>query len=59
MRTNAAIDDTLMEQALQSGGLQTKKTAIEEACAFWCRRIARSACAKSMARFPGREIWRR
>ena len=30
MRINVIIDDTLMEQALKSGGYRTKKSAIED-----------------------------
>ena len=30
MRTNVVIDDNLMESALKSSGLRTKKDAIEE-----------------------------
>lgn len=30
MRTNIAIDDDLMRQALKSGGYETKKQAVEE-----------------------------
>lgn len=31
MRTNIAIDDELMKQALELSGLQTKKAVVEEA----------------------------
>lgn len=31
MRTNIDIDDTLMEEAMRRGGLQTKRATVEEA----------------------------
>ncbi|TCR92807.1 type II toxin-antitoxin system VapB family antitoxin [Rhizobium sp. BK376] len=49
MRTNVDIDDDLMEQAMQTGGLPTKKATIEAALEEFVRRRRQKAAIRDLA----------
>lgn len=43
MRTNIEIDDALMEEAMQSAGVETKKAAVEEGLKLLVRTRSQAA----------------
>lgn len=53
MRTNVVIDDTLMKKALQAGGFQTKRSAIEAGL----RLLVQINSQQRMRKLRGKVVW--
>lgn len=53
MRTNVVIDDSLMRQALKSGGFRTKRSAIEAGL----RLLVQLNCQKRLRNLRGKIAW--
>ena len=53
MRTNVVIDDALMKRALDSGGFETKRSAIEAGL----RLLVQIQSQKGLRKLRGKVIW--
>jgi Arc/MetJ family transcription regulator len=53
MRTNVVIDDTLMESALKTSGIKTKREAIEEGLKL----LIQIKSQKKIKKFRGKLKW--
>jgi len=57
MRTNVAIDDALLREALKIGGKRTRRETVDEALAEYIHRRQRRHFAKLFGTIDFREDW--
>ncbi len=57
MATNLAIDDRLLERALQAGGLRTKKDTVTKALEEFIQRREQRKILRAFGTFEFRKDW--